>query len=136
MKTAMVLLTTIIIVVLNACQTVRTDRSNSAQKAAPQDDSSDILIRHLLRRISDLTDEVSRRENEIVEHDNRCLEEQIAALEGHSLRHAKPDPLASANALGKGLEAGINLDLSPFLTQPVSRNSPGNFRHGNELQIE
>src|ERR1700679_2354840 len=28
------------------------------------------------------------------------------------------------------------LDWSPSLTQTVSRNSTGNFRHGNELQIE
>ena len=30
----------------------------------------------------------------------------------------------------------INLDLPPFLTQPVSRNSTRNFRHGNKLQIQ
>jgi hypothetical protein len=28
------------------------------------------------------------------------------------------------------------LDWSPSLRQTVSRNSTGNFRHGNELQIE
>jgi hypothetical protein len=29
----------------------------------------------------------------------------------------------------------IAMDLSPVLTQIVSRNSSGNFRRGNELQI-
>ncbi len=34
-------------------------------------------------------------------------------------------------------EVGMVLqDLSPFLTQPVSRNSTRNFRHGNKLQIQ
>jgi hypothetical protein len=28
------------------------------------------------------------------------------------------------------------LELPPYLTQPVSRNSTSNFRHGNELQIQ
>jgi uncharacterized protein YlxW (UPF0749 family) len=109
MKIAIALTAASLLFTLNGCREAQTaKKSASDKKVLLRDDSSEVLIRHLLRRISDLTSEVSKRENEIVEHDNRCLKEQIAALEGRPINRAKSDPVASAEALGKGLEVGLN----------------------------
>jgi len=77
-----------------------------ARKAAPSPqsgDKSEVLLRHVLRRVSDLTDELGKRESEIVENGNRCLQEQIAILEGRSIRHAKRDPSAGIATLSQRL---------------------------------
>src|SRR5437899_9118709 len=90
-----------------------TEKSTSAPKAVsiakaePISDSSEVLIRHLLRRIQDLSGEVQKRQNETLEHDNKCLQEQIAVLEGRPVHHAKRDPAADARELARSLDAGI-----------------------------
>ncbi len=99
MKTVITLLAVGLLITCGAC-----NRKASAQK----DDRSEIMIRHLLRRNSDLIEEASKRENEILEHDNECLKEQIAILGGRPIRHAKSDPLALNRSFREGLHAGLD----------------------------
>ncbi len=61
------------------------------QQKPPSSDTSEILIRHLLRRISALNDELSKSEN-------RCLEVQNALVRGQRVNHHS-DPLAGLNRL-------------------------------------
>ena len=55
--------------------------ASNPEQAPPADDRSEILMRHLLRRVSALSDKIAKSENEILEHDNRCLQEEIDILE-------------------------------------------------------
>jgi hypothetical protein len=61
---------------------------------APQqrvDDSAEILIQHLLRRVADSDKEVQRLRKELIERDNLWLHADIDSLEGRPSR--KPPPL-------------------------------------------
>jgi hypothetical protein len=105
MKAAIVLLATISLFALDGC----------TRKSSPQADTSEILIRHLLRRQRDISTELAQRENDILEHDNQCLKEQIAALEGHPVHHDHPDALDTANALSERLQAGLRSNVQDML---------------------
>jgi hypothetical protein len=110
MKAAIAPLVASLLFSLCGCQTAK--QSANAVSVAPQDDTSEILIQHLVRRERDLAGEIGKLENEILEHDNKCLQEQIAALEGHPIRHAKKDPVASAVASAHALDESLNAGLS------------------------
>jgi hypothetical protein len=111
-KTAIALLATIL---LNGCREAQTAKPEAAQKAMPQDDTSEILIQYLLRRVTDLTAKVVDSKNEIIKHDNRCLDEQIAVLEGRPVHQTKADPVADAKALGDSLSADLSLAVQEAL---------------------
>jgi hypothetical protein len=68
---------------LLGCGTKVSEKPKPVKTAVTEVDPSDLLQRHLVRRISDLTTQIGKLENEVLEHDNRCLQEQIAELEGH-----------------------------------------------------
>jgi hypothetical protein len=70
-----------------------------------------------MRRTSDLTEEITKRENEILEHD-RCLKDQIAVLEGHRSSYpAKPKPNELSESLHNGLAriSQNNLDAEDWI---------------------
>jgi hypothetical protein len=73
-------------------------------------DTSEILIRHLLRRIAALNDEISQGEN-------KCLEEQNALLRGQRVKH-RSDPLTGLNRLSQYLLDG------EAATEQHNRNHP------------
>jgi hypothetical protein len=69
--------------------------TEAAKVPPPQEDRAEVLLWHLLRRSEKSDAEVLRLQNEVISHDNKCLEEQIATLEGktHST-YPKSDPAA------------------------------------------
>jgi hypothetical protein len=111
-KTAIALLAMIL---LSGCREVHPAKSESVQKAPPPKDTSEILIQHLVRRVSDLTEEIDKRGNEIVEHDNKCLEEQIAVLEGRPVHQGQSNQLADAKALADSLNASLGRAVQNLL---------------------
>lgn len=70
----------------------------SRTASAPAIDSSDILIRHLVKRIGVLNDEINQAENQ-------CLEEQNALLKGHRVRH-RDNSMAGIHRLSQYLLDG------------------------------
>lgn len=82
------------------------------RKLPPQEDTSEILIQHLMRRVSDLSSEVQDRQNDILKHDNNCLSEEIAALEGRPTHRSKQEQLDDAVAKSKAFSEGMIADLN------------------------
>ena len=68
-----------------------------------------------------------KSENEILEHDNRCLQEQIAALEGRPVHH-KNDPAARVLALGESLDE-TNSRIAQYLLDSEAAIEDHNRRH-------
>jgi hypothetical protein len=93
---------------LGGCQSVQTAKSDGAQETLPSDDSSEVLIRHLLRRSREADSEVIRLEDEVAKHDNKCLNEEIAILEG---RTVEPKDRVKAEDHSAAVKA-LNNDLS------------------------
>ena len=61
-------------------------------------DESDVLIRHLLNRENSLTEALQKSQRQTLEHDNACLEDQLAILRGGTPRRSKEkfDPAGRA----------------------------------------
>lgn len=93
----------------------RTQSQQLARHVTTVIDEDDVLIRHLERRISDLSGQVSKLNDEILKHDNACLEEEIAMLEGRPYPHKKSDPVESARELQQSLTAGLELTAQNLL---------------------
>jgi hypothetical protein len=75
-------------------------------KVPPPDDRSEILIRHLLRRVADLDAEINKLRTEMVKRDNQWLKEEIAILEGRPT--PKRDPNEGMRQLKKDLIDGLD----------------------------
>jgi len=78
----------------------------------PPDDKSEVLLWHLLQRGEESDAEISRLQNEVLKHDNKCLEEQIAILEG---RNQPDDPKRDLDEVverQRALEKRTNANLS------------------------
>jgi len=73
----------------------------SAKPSGP--DPSDVLMQHLVNRVGELNAQISKLKLEVAVHDSKCLDENIAALQGHPIHH-KPDSLAQLRAIGKEQE--------------------------------
>ena len=87
-KTVIVLLPVSFLFVLSGC----------TRNVPPPEDRSEILIRHLLRRISDLNHEIDKREN-------KCLEEQISLVKGQRVAHQN-DPQGAIDRMSQYLLDG------------------------------
>jgi len=108
-----ILLILALLLMSNGCRTQH--KTEATNLSSAKDDPSDILARHLTRRIAALTQQIGKLKNEIVDHDNRCLQEQLAALEGHSVRHTKPNRAKDTDALLKRLSEGLDLEAQSLL---------------------
>lgn len=73
---------------LGTCQNPKPiQKTESVAKPAsvsPDDSSYEILVRHLLRRIADLNNEVQDAKNDAMKRENKCIEDEIAILEGRN----------------------------------------------------
>jgi hypothetical protein len=78
-------------------------------------DSDEILLGHLLRRVQDLHSELDKQENEVLKHDKRCLQEQIAALEGHPIRSPRQDPMDAVRERHESLNKALDLMIQDAL---------------------
>jgi hypothetical protein len=110
--------TTVILILLlglAGCQHPNTIvKSETIQK--PLDDQADeIMIQHLLRRAEAAEGEIPKLRGEMLKHDNRCLEEQIAVLEGHPIKSPRQDPVAASRAMAKELEASLSVSIQGLL---------------------
>jgi hypothetical protein len=79
-----------------------------ARKAPPAEDRSEILIRHLLKRINDSDTEISNLQDEMVRADTKCKEEQIAILKGRALPIDPKREVNGVKALRKTVMGGLN----------------------------
>ncbi|MGD0200850.1 MAG: hypothetical protein ABSD27_08890 [Bryobacteraceae bacterium] len=100
-----------------------------AKKDAGDDDRTELLLRHLVHRVDELRDALGKSRNETLAHDNRCLEDQIAELEGHPVHHPRYDPAASARKLAADLDSDLEsmaIDLldSQAVTEYHNRHHP------------
>jgi hypothetical protein len=100
--------------ILTGCQS---SRPTAAPIVVPKidDKSYEILLQHLLHRADAAEGEIGKLKNEIIQHDNRCLEEQIAALEGHPTRTKPQDPMTAQRKLTKDLSDGLSTMVQGLL---------------------
>jgi hypothetical protein len=101
---------------LGGCRTAHKANVGGVQNSPPSVvDPTEVLIEHLVHRVDELTSEVGKQQNETLAHDNRCLEEEIAELEGRPIHRPKEDPTASARKLAETTEAGSSRMIQALL---------------------
>jgi hypothetical protein len=77
-----------LLLVLGACQgsdsqKIAMVKPAIVQKTVPaSDDKAEVLLRHLSQRANEADHEIVHLQGEVLKHDNMCLEEQIATIEG------------------------------------------------------
>jgi hypothetical protein len=94
-----------------------TSKSGALSAAAkPAPDSSDALIQHLLRRIDKLSQEITAQEKMTLQHDNECMESEIAILEGRPDPHRRKAPnAAQAQTLSAHMQIGLTRIIQNLL---------------------
>jgi hypothetical protein len=106
MKTAGILLLVGALFVLSGCMETQTAKSESSQKTLPPD-RFEVLAWHPLRRSREADSEVIRLETEIAKHDNKCLNEEIAILEGRAVGPKDRVKAEDHRALAKATEKDL-----------------------------
>jgi hypothetical protein len=85
----------------------------------PPDDRSEVLLWHLLRRNEESDAEIERLQNEVLRHDNKCLEDQIAILEGRTRpadpKRALDEDIEKQRASAKSMNANLSRMVEEML---------------------
>lgn len=90
----------------------QTPSTMASEVPLPPDDRSEALLWHLLRRSEESDAEIERLQNEVLKHDNKCLEEQIAILEGRTQPADPKRALDEAVERQRTFGKSANADLS------------------------
>jgi len=118
----------VLLIGLVGCQRPNISAKSETIQKPLDDQAAEIMIQHLLRRAEAAEGEIPKLRGEVLKHDNRCLEEQIAALEGHPIKSPRQDPVAASNAMAKELEASLSTAIQGLLDGEAAMEAH-NARH-------
>lgn len=149
MRTVTVLLAITLLLNLGGCRESRkasqpiaaapTDKSENKAPVAPPTDNSEILIRHLLRRVSELTDEGEKMKTASIKADTACLNEEFAILEGRPSHRPALDPVAHARAFSNSLDSSLRraiqnlLDSEAFVAEHNLNHPEAPWENSNDV---